>query len=247
MPPVVHVGMTVVRKSPSAHAGKTVAVMQPYFFPYAGYFRLFAQSDEFILFDSAQFARRGRTHRCQVPGPHSTPEWLTLPLRSQPQDTRICDLEFASDARSAMDQRLARLPWFRDAAGPASELVREFLQAPLGSVIDYLEGSLRLVLQVLELEARIRRSSSLQIDPGLRGQERIIAICHAVGATRYLNAPGGRGLYNEAVFADNGIELAFLPDYRGPHVHLLPALMRCAPCELREDVVGGSLDRDGID
>ena len=92
---------------------KRVAVMQPYFFPYGGYFRLFAAVDQFVVFDCVQFPRRGRVHRSQVPGPGGGREWLTLPLARQPRDVRICDLAFASDARDRFDRSLERYPWLR--------------------------------------------------------------------------------------------------------------------------------------
>ncbi len=64
---------------------RTIAVMQPYFFPYAGYFRLMSASDVFVVFDDVQFPRRGRVHRCEMaPG-----RWLTLPLAPMPLDTLI--------------------------------------------------------------------------------------------------------------------------------------------------------------
>lgn len=217
---------------------KTVAVMQPYFFPYLGYFRLFVEADEFILFDSAQFVRRGRVHRCQVPGSSGSEEWLTLPLRRQPQKTLIHDLRFADDARPRLDRRLARLPWFRQADGPNAARVRTFLQQPLESVVDFLEDGLRLVLKLLDVRTPMRRSSTLAIDPKLRGQDRILALCSAAGADRYVNAPGGRDLYDPRVFADRGIQLDFLHAYRGPHVHLLPALMSLPASELRRDLLG---------
>jgi hypothetical protein len=220
-----------------ARGGKTVAIMQPYFFPYAGYYRLFAQADEFILFDSAQFIRRGRIHRCEVPGPDGRAEWLTLPLLAQPQQTLIRDLRFTPDAREAMNERLARLPWIRAADGPNAERVRAFLQAPLGDVTDYLEQGLRMVLDILGVPAAIRRSSNLPVPADLKGPARIIALCHAAGATRYLNSPGGRHLYEPAVFAEAGIELDFLPDYAGPHAHMIPALMRLPSSMLRADVL----------
>jgi len=73
-----------------------VAVMQPYFYPYAGYFRLLAAAEIFVIFDDVQFPRRGRVHRCEVPRPvggsNSALEWLTLPLARQPRDTLIKDL-----------------------------------------------------------------------------------------------------------------------------------------------------------
>src|SRR5689334_2859030 len=81
------------RTEPGARgSGWTVAVMQPYFFPYAGYFRLFAQVDEFISFDCVQFRRRGRIHRTEVPGPGGSLQWLTLPLAYAPRETLIRDV-----------------------------------------------------------------------------------------------------------------------------------------------------------
>ena len=69
-------------------ASGSVAVMQPYFFPYGGYFGLFAAAETFIVYDDVQFARRGRVHRCEAPGPAGGIEWLTLPLARQSRDLR---------------------------------------------------------------------------------------------------------------------------------------------------------------
>lgn len=211
--------------------------MQPYFFPYAGYFRLFASCDLFILYDCVQFPRRGRVHRCEVPGPSGSVEWLTLPLAHQPQDTLIRDLAFAGDARQSLDKRLARLPWLAGAHGEAAEAVRDHLHAPLGSVIDYLEQGLRLVTTLLGFPCRIVRSSQYAVAPELHGQQRILALCQAAGADHYVNSPGGRGLYDAATFAAHGIALRFLPDYSGRYHFLLPALAGEPLEALRRDVL----------
>src|ERR1700733_9542258 len=102
----------------------TVAVMQPYFFPYAGYFRLLAAAETFVIFDDVQFPRRGRVHRCEIPGAGGSLEWLTLPLARQSRDTKIKDIAFAAGARDTFDRRLARLPWLAAARGPWADRVR---------------------------------------------------------------------------------------------------------------------------
>ena len=79
----------------------TVAVMQPYFLPYAGYFRLFAEADLVCLFDCVQFPRRGWVHRNQLPGYTGAAKWLTLPLAKRPMAIRIDDLAFAPSAETA--------------------------------------------------------------------------------------------------------------------------------------------------
>ena len=204
------------------NGGKRIAVMQPYFFPYAGYFRLCSQVDEFVLFDCVQFPRTGRVHRSEVaPG-----QWLTLPLAKQPRAVLISELAFAADARGEFDRRLAALPWLARADGSDAQRLREYLQSPLSGVVDFLERGLRQVNAMLGIDTPIVRSSSLAIPGGLRGQERILAIAAARGASHYLNAPGGRGLYAEDAFTKAGVTLEFLPDYAGKHFHLLPALAR---------------------
>jgi hypothetical protein len=217
--------------------GATVAVMQPYFYPYAGYFRLLAAADTFVVFDDVQFPRRGRVHRCETPGPTGAPQWLTLPLARQDRDVLIKDLVFSPDARAILDQRLARLPWLADARGPLADQVRSHLYGPLGSVLEFLESGLRLVAEALQLPARLVRSSSFALDPSLRGQDRVLALVEALDGRVYVNAPGGRVLYQAQVFRQRGLELKYLVPYEGMIRYLLPALIKSDAATLRNDIL----------
>lgn len=216
---------------------KRIAVMQPYFFPYAGYFRLFSAVDEFVLFDCVQFPRRGRVHRTQVADATHATSWLTLPLAGKHRDVLIRDLEFSRDARQEFDARLARLPWIEAAQGAHADAFRTFLRQPLEDVVGFLENGLGMVASALGVERPVLRSSRLDIDPALRGQARVVAIANAVGATHYLNAPGGRLLYEPDAFAGAGIELEFLPPYQGSYFRLLPALLAGEAASIRIDIL----------
>lgn len=223
---------------PAPTRPRTVAVMQPYFFPYAGYFRLLAQADVFVLFDCVQHRARGRVHRTEVPAPAGGLEWLTLPLAPAARETRIQDLRFAEQADALWAERLARHADWPRASGEAAHAVRAFLHRPLlGPLVDHLEASLRLVAGLLDLPATLVRSSSLAIDPALRAQDRVLAIVQALDGQRYLNPPGGRDLYQAEAFAQRGLALDFLPDYTGPHRCLLPTLLTAPTLDaLRADV-----------
>lgn len=212
--------------------------MQPYFFPYAGYFRLLAQADEFVILDSVQHPRRGRVHRTEIPGTAGELEWLTLPLTKQSRDTMIADLAFAPDARTTFDDRLARHDWISSASGPAAASVREYLYLDLDNVVDYLETGLRLCARLLGIETTFRRSSTVDIDPSLRGQQRVLAISTALEATEYLNAPGGRELYESEPFACADVALRFLPPYEGRHRSLLYSLLSVDPSQIRAEDLG---------
>src|SRR3954470_10034872 len=86
----------------------TVAIMQPYFLPYLGYFRLFAASDLFVVYDCVQFPRRGWVHRNRVVDRTGTERWLTLPLEKAPQNTLVRDLRFLVNASEILAERLRR-------------------------------------------------------------------------------------------------------------------------------------------
>jgi hypothetical protein len=209
----------------------TVSIMQPYFFPYAGYFRLFAASDLFVVYDCVQFPRRGWVHRNVLIDASGSERWLTLPIERAPRDVLICDLRFPPDAAQILADRLRA---FSLAANdPAS--VEHILAALInikGTPLDYIEHLLKLTVAYCRLPWQVVRSSSLNIPSQFRGQDRIIEIGRRLGARRYINAPGGRNLYDPAPFADAGIELQFLPEYRGPKVSVLTRML----CNSRDDL-----------
>src|SRR6185437_7330472 len=93
----------------------TIAIMQPYFIPYAGYFRLIAQADLFVVYDCVQFPRRGWLHRNKLLDAQGQEQWLTLPLTPAPQDVKICDLAFPPDAAERLAERLQPFPLTRRA------------------------------------------------------------------------------------------------------------------------------------
>jgi hypothetical protein len=202
----------------------TVAIMQPYFIPYAGYFRLFAASDIFVIYDCVQFPRRGWVHRNRVADGQGRERWLTLPLEKGPRDILIRDLRFAPGAGRVLADRLRPLalqaPDIKE-LGP----VLDALHDVSGTPVDYIERLLRQIVSYLGFQWTSVRSSALGIPPSLRGQDRILEIARRMGASRYLNSPGGRALYDPEIFAAAGIELEFLPDYSGPFTSILTRIV----------------------
>jgi hypothetical protein len=225
--------------------GLRVAVMQPYFFPYAGYYRLMAAADLFVILDCVQFARRGRVHRCEVPGPSGRSEWLTLPLARQPRAVRIRDLAFAPDAGAEFARRLARHRWACAPRPPEAEALARTLRIGTASVTDHLHAQLTQTARVLGLGAGILHSSALGLADDLHGQDRIIAIARAVGARVYVNAPGGRALYDPAAFARAGLGLAFLPPWQGAPHSVLPDLLAGQTAPLRAAILDQSRTEPG--
>lgn len=200
---------------------KTVAVMQPYFFPYGGYFSLMKAVDHFLVFDCVQFPRRGWVHRNRVPGPTGKEEWLTLPLARQSRETLIRDLVFAHDAEVCFAERLRRYSWFSGPRAATNAFADGRIFRLLSTPVEFLASTLTICADLLGIRPQFSFTSALKLDPELRGEDRVIAAVSAVGGSRYVNASGGRTLYSQDKFKRHGLELLFLNPYRGSHWSML--------------------------
>lgn len=199
----------------------TVAVMQPYFLPYAGYFRLFAAADLVAFFDCVQFPRRGWVHRNRLPDANGNAGWLTLPLCKAPVNARIEDMQFAPDAPATLRHAIRRFPALESSSDP---IVDTLCRAD-GALADYLVDLLEQCCQRLDLPFQTVRTSDLGLDPALAGQDRVLAAARALDADRYVNLEGGRSLYDASAFAAHGIELQILPDWQGARWSILQRLL----------------------
>ena len=202
-----------------------VAIMQPYFFPYTGYFQLFAAVDIFVVLDCVQFPRRGYVHRNRINDSQGAQQWLTLPLLKADRDTtRICDLQFAPLARGSMLGQFRRFPCLTKLDQTAPDLSRSILDFERTPVA-YLVENLQNITRLLGLDRSMVLSSSLNIPPDLKAQARIIEIARRVGARHYVNASGGRDIYEAEAFADAGLTLNFLSHYQGSFKSILERVL----------------------
>lgn len=200
-----------------------IAIMQPYFVPYAGYFRLFQVADVFVAYDCVQFPRRGYVHRNKLTDWQGTSHYLTLPLAPAPRKTRIDELRFRARAGTEMAQKMRRFPVLQRA--PAADPLMAWLHDLDRPVADYLIDGLDHCAQRLGVARPVRRSSALGLPAELRGQERILAVAEAFGADAYVNAPGGRNLYDAKAFRTRGIKLGFLAPFEGGKASVLERLL----------------------
>lgn len=216
----------------------TVAVMQPYFVPYAGYFRLFAAADKFVFLDTVQFPRRGWVHRNKLTNHDGRLSWFTLPLKKTGRDTLINELEFSSDAPDRMASLSRRFPILKDELHchhPMVEAIYDLSESPAV----YIERLVLDVCRLLEFTCETTRSSEIDGLVGKKRQDLVVAIAESQGADCYVNLSGGRELYHSERFSDKGIELRFLDEYRGPSVSILERIVCEPPRVLRDEILNG--------
>lgn len=188
-----------------------LAVMQPYFFPYVGYFQLIRAVDAFVVLDDVNYIVRGWVNRNYILGPNGK-HLLTLPLKGASQNQLINEVEVQDERHKllkTLHHAYRRAPLF-DAVFPVLE---EILSFPEPNLSRFLTHGLKQICGYLDLHPMWQTSSQVEKPPDLRGQDRILALCETLGATHYINAPGGRSLYEPGAFHARGMELSFLdPD-----------------------------------
>ncbi|MHB8414460.1 MAG: WbqC family protein [Acidiferrobacteraceae bacterium] len=213
-----------------------VAIMQPYFMPYAGYFRLFAAADLFVVYDCVQFPRRGWVHRNRFTDSNGTLQWLTLPVEKGAQRTTLIrDLRFRTTGLACWPNDMLRFPALQVILNK-NEHLAETLKNLNTHPVEYIVSGLMTVAQLLGIDKPIVFSSSMHISENIRAQDRIIAIARYLGAHDYINAPGGRALYDPDTFQQHGLRLGFLSDYHGPHTSILERLATEPPIEIASEI-----------
>jgi hypothetical protein len=187
-----------------------LAIMQPYFMPYIGYWQLLAAVDAFVLYDNIQYTKKGwiNRNRFLLNGRDSL---FTIPVKKDSDYLDIVQRTVANDFDSIrllnqFEANYRQAPFF-EAVFP---LVMSIIKAEHRNLFEYIQHSIRLTAGFLGISTPIVVSSTVAINHDLRGEDKVIALCKAMGATTYINAIGGQELYAKPLFETQGITLNFL-------------------------------------
>ncbi|WP_019904254.1 WbqC family protein [Methylobacterium sp. 77] len=197
--------------APSAAARPSaVAIMQPYLFPYIGYFQLIAAVDEFVIYDTAKYTKKGWINRNRYLR-DGEPIVFTLPLEKDGDHLDIRERRVA--ASYAPDRLCAQIAQAYRRAPHVDEtmpLVESALRYQGATLFDHLRNALVRTCAHLGIDTPIRIASEIEGDTDLRCQDRVLGLCERLGATSYINPIGGTALYDPVAFARRGIALRFL-------------------------------------
>jgi len=189
-----------------------LAIMQPYLFPYIGYFQLLNSVDIFVLYDDVQYIKGGWINRNRILD-NNKPSWITFPVKMDSTYSNINQRCFAERTEAEINKLLRRIDstyskaqYFED----TSDIIKRFVLHDNKNVAESISFSLQIIQQYLQLPFNYILSSSLKDTQHLRGEERVIRICEALKADVYINSPGGQSLYSREQFQAHGISLRFL-------------------------------------
>ena len=190
---------------------KAVAIMQPYFFPYIGYWQLMSAADQFVIYDNIQYTKKGWINRNRYLR-NKGAETFTLPLKSGSDFLEVRE-RFLSDDFNVQGKKILRKIESAYMKAPNFEegycLFKSCIEYKDTNLFNFIFHSISKIKTYLGISTELVISSSINCDHSLKMEKRIQAICGALSATEYLNPTGGSELYSRDDFQSRGIELLF--------------------------------------
>lgn len=187
------------------------SIMQPYIFPYIGYWQLINAVDQFVLLDDVNFIKRGWINRNNILL-NNKAHLFSLPLEKPSQNKLINEtkLNFDSKTRENLLKTITlaykKAPHFEN----IFPIIEGILLNPENDLTKFILNSFEKISEYLGLKTKFLTSSQIEKDNNLKAEERIIELCKKLETTTYINLPGGKELYNNCHFSKAGIKLKFI-------------------------------------
>lgn len=198
-----------------------LGIMQPYFFPYIGYFALINVVDHFIFFDTAQFIRHGWIDRNRILKPGGGWQYIKVPIKKHKRNTAIKDVVISED-HNWKEKILGQLNHYKNIATYYDETIR-FLKKvflyhsqSISEINIYVLAALCDYLQIKH-EFSVLSEMNLNIGAVNEPDEWALEITKAFGAPGYVNPVGGKGLFDVAKYDRDNIEFFFMNEFKGQY------------------------------
>ena len=192
-----------------------LGIMQPYFFPYLGYFDLIHYADKWIVFDTVQFIRHGWINRNRILHPHDGWQYIVVPLKKHSRESAIKDVVISSEQKwrqrimGQLNHYKKRAPFFQETICLVDEVLQT--EEPSVSRLDVVALEKACAYLGISFDFQFFSEMKLELGPVEEPGDWALQVSTAVGAREYVNPPGGEDLFDEQRFADNDITLTIRP------------------------------------
>jgi hypothetical protein len=190
-----------------------LGIMQPYIFPYLGYFQLINAVDTFIIYDDVTFIKQGWINRNHILL-NGAKYQFTIPLQNTSsnaliKDSLVSDRPFDWEAKllQTITNAYKKAPHFNMIFPMVESIIKGSKNKSISCVAT---NAIEAIMRLLSINTSLIKTSADYKNQHLKSEERIIALCHKESAVTYVNAIGGRELYNFSHFAENKINLCFI-------------------------------------
>lgn len=190
----------------------TVGIMQPYFMPYIGYFQLIQAVDKFVVYDNIEYTKKGWINRNKILL-NGEEKKFSIPLKSDSDFLQIKERNLADNSLKMRRKVLSQIEnSYRKAKCFESvyPVIEDVFLSEESNLFEFLFNSLKRICDYLDIETEFVISSKIEINHSLKSQEKVLSICKSLDCDRYINAIGGKELYDKEVFKNENIELLFI-------------------------------------
>lgn len=191
-----------------------LGIMQPYFFPYIGYWQLIKAVDKYVIYDDVNFIKGGWINRNRILM-NGEYKMINLKMKGASPNKLINEVEVADDKvynkklLRTIESCYCKAPFYLE----VFPIIERIINNKEKNLASYLEFSIREVCKYLSIDTEIILSSSIDKNNDLKGQDKVIEICKVFNTDEYFNAIGGQELYSYEDFSANKIKLKFLKNY----------------------------------
>lgn len=187
-----------------------LAIMQPYFLPYIGYWQLIQSVDQFVVYDNIKYTKKSWINRNRILL-NGNDVMISIPLRKASDSLDVVEREISPDfdpssILAQLSGAYRKAPFFDETL----QLLEKILCYGDRNLFDFIHHSIRCICAYLSIPTPIIVSSKIDEDRNLKGQKRVISLCKAMGSSFYINPIGGRELYSREDFDAHGIKIKFL-------------------------------------
>ncbi len=195
-----------------------VAIMQPYLFPYIGYFQLIMSSDIFVIYDDVNYIKKGFINRNSILL-DGTPYRFTISVPSASQNKQINELQYSQEVGKLLktiESAYIKAPFFKQ----VFPIIEDVLNYQSRSIAELCKFSYQEIFDYLGLEKKIILSSILDYDRTQSASKKLVDVTKKLNGQVYINSPGGRTLYDKTMFEPFGVKLKFIEPIVKPYIQL---------------------------
>lgn len=189
-----------------------IGIMQPYLFPYLGYFQLIYSVDKYVILDDVQYIKGGWINRNKILL-NSSPKPFTLPVKYAPHSLNINERYFADSFQkdkkkflNIVRQSYSKSPYYNK----AFPLLEKILNFKSRNVASYTINGLQRISEFMGINTPFIISSNMERNRKLKRENMVVDIVKRLGGSMYINAIGGQVLYTKEFFLKNSINLKFI-------------------------------------
>lgn len=213
------------------------AIMQPYFFPYIGYFQLISAVDEFVIYDNIKYTKKGWINRNRILV-NGSDALISIPLKKDSDSLDVVQRELAADFDKTklinqIKNAYIKSPQFKE----VFPLIESIIRYEENNLFKYIFNSICKICDHIGINTKFIISSEIKIDHTLKAQDKVISLCKERGFDVYINPIGGAELYSGDSFNEHSIDLKFIQSNIQPypqgkhefisHLSMIDVLMHC--------------------